>query len=134
VINIYINGDNNVVNVVTGGQPVRVAATRRNPRVGHTQPVEDQSKIDWWQSARNVIALVVPLIFIVNELYLLMFILSVVCLLVSYGMEWWERHLAAIQARRRNVAALMARENDENAAYLQGDSRGMYGDYQPEKL
>jgi len=134
VTNIYINGDNNVVNVVTGGQPVRVAATRRNPRVGHTQPVEDQLKIDWWQSAGNVIALVVFLIFIVNELYLLMFILSVVCLLVSYGMEWPEKHLAAIQARRRNAAALMARADDENTAYLQGHSRGMYGDYQPEKL
>jgi hypothetical protein len=134
VTNIYINGDNNVVNVVTGGQPVRVAATRRNPRVGHTQPVEDQLKIDWWQSAGFVIALVVFLIFIVNELYLLMLILSVVCLLVSYGMEWREKHLAAIQARRRNVAALMARADGENAAYLQGDSRGMYGDYQPEKL
>lgn len=132
--NIYINGDNNVVNVVTGGQQVRVAATRRNPRVGHTQHTEDQLKIDWWQSAGIVIALVVFLIFIVNELYLLMFILGVVCLLVSYGMEWWEKHLAAIQARRRHAAALMARADDENAAYLQGDSRGMYGNYRPEAL
>ncbi len=131
---IYINGDNNLVNVVTGGQPVCVAGTRPNPRVRHTQPVEDQLKIDWWQSAGNVIALVVFLIVIVNELYLLMFVLSVVCLLVSYGIEWWEKHLAAIQARRRHAAALMARADDENAAYLQGDSRGMYGDYQPEKL
>lgn len=132
--NIYINGDNNVVNVFTGGQPVRVAATRRNPRVGHTQPVEDQLKIDWWQSTGIVIALVVFLIFIVNELYLLMSILSVVCLLVSYGMEWWEKHLAAIQARRRHAAALMARADDENAAYLQGERRGMYGNYRPEAL
>ena len=75
------------------------------------------------------------LIFEINELPMIIFVaLSVLCLLVSYGMEWWERHLAAIQARRRNVAALMARADDENAAYLQGNSRGMYGDYQPEKL
>lgn len=132
--NIYINGDNNVVNVVTGGQPIRVAATRRNPRVGHTRPVEDQLKIDWWQAAGIAIALVVSLIFIVNELYLLMFILGVACLLVSYGMEWCDKHLAAIQAPRQNAAALMARADDENAAYLQGDSRAMYGDYHPEKL
>ena len=74
-------------------------------------------------------------IFKINELPMIIFVaLSVMCLLVGYGMEWPEKRLAAIQARRRDAAALMARADDENTAYLQGDSRGMYGDYQPEKL
>ena len=75
------------------------------------------------------------LIFEINELPMIIFVaLSVVCLLVSYGTEWREKRLAAIQARRRHAAALMARADDENAAYLQGHSRGMYGSHRPEAL
>ena len=125
--NIYINGDNNVVNVVTSGQPVYISpspSARRKP----------QTSLDW-----NVIGVLIGLglflIFEINELPVIVLgVISVVCLLVGYGMEWPEKRLAAIQARRRDAAALMARADDENAAYLQGHSRGMYGDYQPEKL
>jgi len=129
VTNIYINGDNNVVNVVTGGQPVYISpspspSARRTPQIS----------LDW-NVIGALIGLGLYLIFKINELPMIIFVaLSVVCLLVGYGMEWWKKHLAAIQARRRNAAALMARADDENAAYLQGDSRGMYGDYQPAKL
>jgi hypothetical protein len=127
VTNIYINGDNNVVNVVTGGQPVYISpspSARRKP----------QTSLDW-----NVIGVLIGLglflIFEINELPMIIFVaLSVVCLLVSYGMEWREKRLAAIQARRRHAAALMARADDENAAYLQGHSRGMYGNHRPEAL
>ena len=125
--NIYINGDNNVVNVVTGGQPVYISpspSARRTPQIS----------LDW-NVIGGLIGLGIFLIFEINELPMIIFVaLSVVCLLVSYGMEWRDKHLAAIQARRRNAAVLMARADDENTAYLQGDSRGMYGDYQPEKL
>jgi hypothetical protein len=125
--NIYINGDNNVVNVVTSGQPVYISpapSARRTPQIS----------LDW-NVIGGLIGLGLFLIFEINELPMIIFVaLSVVCLLVSYGMEWPEKRLAAIQARRRDAAALMARADDENTAYLQGDSRGMYGDYQPEKL
>ena len=125
--NIYINGDNNVVNVVTSGQPVYISpspSARRTPQIS----------LDW-NVIGGLIGLGIFLIFEINELPMIIFVaLSVVCLLVSYGMEWRDKHLAAIQARRRNEAVLMARADDENTAYLQGDSRGMYGDYQPEKL
>jgi hypothetical protein len=125
--NIYINGDNNVVNVVTSGQPVYISpspSARRTPQIS----------LDW-NVIGGLIGLGLFLIFEINELPMMIFVaLSVVCLLVGYGMEWWEKRLAAIQVRRRNAAALMARADDENAAYLHGDSRGMYGDYQPEKL
>ena len=125
--NIYINGDNNVVNVVTSGQPVYISpspSARRKPHIS----------LDW-----NVIGVLIGLglflIFEINELPMIVLgVISVVCLLVVYGMEWREKRLAAIQARRRHAAALMARADDENTAYLQGYSRGMYGDYQPEKL
>lgn len=125
--NIYINGDNNVVNVVTSGQPVYISpspSARRKPQIS----------LDW-----NVIGVLIGLglflIFEINELPMIVLgVISVVCLLVVYEMEWPEKRLAAIQARRRHAAALMARADDENAAYLQGDSRGMYGDYQPEMM
>ena len=125
--NIYINGDNNVVNVVTSGQPVYISpspSARRTPQIS----------LDW-NVIGGLIGLGLFLIFEINELPMIIFVaLSVMCLLVGYGMEWPEKRLAAIQARRRDAAALMARADDENAAYLQGHSRGMYGDYQPEKL
>ena len=125
--NIYINGDNNVVNVVTSGQLVYISpspSARRTPQIS----------LDW-----NVIGVLIGLgLFLIIEItdlpMIVLGVISVVCLLVVYGMEWPEKRLAAIQARRRHAAALMARADDENAAYLQGDSRGMYGDYQPEKL
>ena len=125
--NIYINGDNNVVNVVTSGQPVYISPSPSARR-------KHQTSLDW-----NVIGVLIGLglflIFEINELPMIVLgVISVVCLLVGYGMEWPEKRLAAIQARRRDAAALMARADDENAAYLQGHSRGMYGDYQPEKL
>ena len=122
--NIYINGDNNVVNVVTSGQPVYISpspSARRKPEIS----------LDW-----NLVGVLsgVVLFFIVEIDTLPMVVLGVVCLAVGYGMEWRNKRLAAIPARRRRAAALMARADDENAAYLQGDSRGMYGNYPPETL
>ena len=132
--NIYINGDNNVVNVVnvaTSGQPVYISPSPSPSPSARRTP---QISLDW-----NVIGVLIGLgsflIFEINELpMILLGVIGVVCLLVGYGMEWREKHLAAIQARRRNAAALMARADDENSAYLRGDSRGTYGNYRPEAL
>ena len=107
--NIYINGDNNVVNVVTSGQPVYISPS---PSARRTT----QISLDW-NVIGGLIGLGLFLIFEINKLPMIIYVaLSVVCLLVSYGMEWWDKHLAAIQARRRNAAALMAWADDENAA------------------
>ena len=45
-----------------------------------------------------------------------------------------ERKAQAKDKKRRLQAALAARADAENAAYLYGDSRGMYGNYPPETL
>ena len=97
--NIYINSDNNVVNVVTSGQPVYISPSPSARR-------KAQISLDW-----NVIGVLIGLglflIFEINELPMIVLgVISVVCLLVGYGMEWREKRLAAIQARRRHAAAV----------------------------
>jgi hypothetical protein len=106
--NIYINGDNNVVNVVTSGQPVYISPSPSARR-------KAQISLDW-----NVIGVLIGLglflIFEINELPMIVLgVISVVCLLVGYGMEWREKRLAAIQARRRHAAASPPRSRPNDA-------------------
>jgi hypothetical protein len=131
VNNIYINGDNNVV-VVNSGQSRRFDGYR-----SLRSNVNDDADAFALLICAGV-ALVFVIIFIANSLFGAAVLLSAWCgvvgLVKARQLEMQARRRAYYAARRQEAAALMARADDQNAAYLQGDSRGMYGDYQPEKL
>ncbi len=124
--NIYINGDNNVVNVTSGQRHYWPSPPARGYRSRSSATGND-----------------VVCFLIYGGIFLAVLIVTfwwlvlgiVILVAVSYATHLdLESRAQAKDKKRRRQAAWAARADAENAAYVYGDSRGTYGDYQPEKL
>jgi hypothetical protein len=56
-------------------------------------------------------------------------IIGAVC--VAVAVRWAHRRAERIEARRRRLASLAARADEQNRLVMHGDERGVYGEFPP---
>ena len=112
---IHINGDHNSVNVVYGDITYGDYGPQPKPPIGFFGIILFGMVLIW---------------LIVKFWWVVLISASVGALIFAMWLERQEKRQAELEAMRREEA-LAARAERQNAAYLRGESWGMYGSFPP---